>query len=194
MGSLTISLRQHWKFFRLYFKARKMVGAFIPSSRALARATLDAARVDTAPVIIEFGPGTGVFTKEILKRMRPDARLLVFEIMPEFIEILREQFDDPRIEIIPHSAVELPAELDKRGIDKVESIVCGLPFNSFPPALTRQILEPARDRLTDNGVLACIQQTPFQLKLLRSIFPRVRVVRYILLNVPPSFVFACDKG
>jgi phospholipid N-methyltransferase len=191
LDNISNSLRDHWTFFRLYFKARKLIGSVIPSSPALTTAMLDAARVDEAPVVVEFGAGTGPFTGAILKRMRPDARLLAFEVMPEFIEILNARFDHPRLEIIPHSAEDLEAELDRRGIDKVSSIVCALPFNAFPPELTDRILTTVRGRLADDGVLAIVQQTRFQMKRFRLIFPDVRVHRHVLLNIPPTYVIEC---
>ena len=41
---------------------------------------------DDARVIAEYGPGEGVHTREIVRRMRPDAELLVFEARPRFLE------------------------------------------------------------------------------------------------------------
>ena len=34
---------------------------------------------ERASVIVEYGPGVGTLTAEILRRMRPDARLVVIE-------------------------------------------------------------------------------------------------------------------
>jgi phospholipid N-methyltransferase len=189
--SLTDGIKQYWTFFRLYFRARKLIGSVIPSSPALSGAVLDAAGVDHAKTIVEYGAGTGPMTSPILKRMRPDARLLAFELLPEFVQILHHRFDDPRMEIIARSAEALEEELDQRGIDRVDSIVCALPFNAMPPEVSRNILETARRRLADDGVLALVQQTRFQLKLIRSIFPDVRIHRYVMLNIPPTYVVAC---
>ena len=57
-----------------------MLGSLIPSSRFLVNDVLNQVDWDKARVIVEYGPGVGTITQEILKRMRPDAVLLALEL------------------------------------------------------------------------------------------------------------------
>ena len=58
-----------------------MLGSLIPSSRFLVNDVLNQVDWDKARVIVEYGPGVGGITAEILRRMRPDARLIAIEII-----------------------------------------------------------------------------------------------------------------
>ena len=46
----------------------KMTGAIAPSSHRLSELITDIAELSKADSVIEFGPGTGVFTEKILKK------------------------------------------------------------------------------------------------------------------------------
>ena len=73
-------------FIKQFFKDKKMVGAVSPSTRFLAEKMLENIDFNTSKLIIELGPGTGVFTDEIIKRMASDAVLLTFELNDNFYE------------------------------------------------------------------------------------------------------------
>jgi phospholipid N-methyltransferase len=68
-----------------------------------------------AQVIVELGAGNGIFTHEILRRMRPDAVLICFEIHPKFCEMLRENISDKRFMLIEDSAENLQKHLEQQG-------------------------------------------------------------------------------
>lgn len=72
------SLRHPWK-----------VGWLLSSSRFLVNEVLSQIDWVKASVIVEYGPGVGTFTVELLRRMRPDAQLIALEINPRFVEYLR---------------------------------------------------------------------------------------------------------
>src|SRR6478672_5619723 len=63
-------------FARNFFKFPTMLGSLIPSSSFLVNDLLSQVEFSRARVIVEYGPGVGTFTQEILRRMRPDAFLV----------------------------------------------------------------------------------------------------------------------
>src|SRR5436190_12756502 len=68
-------------------------GSILPSSRALGRALVSAARKATSPRrILEVGPGTGAVTAEILQALRPGDRLDIVEINAHFVRLLEQRF------------------------------------------------------------------------------------------------------
>lgn len=152
---------------------------------------LDTSGVEQAQVIAEFGPGTGVFTDEIIRRMRPDARLLVFEVDPQFVADLQARINDPRVAVIDDSAGSIGEQLAQRALPAVDCIVSGLPFTSLPRPVTHDILQATRTTLRPGGVFVTYQYTPVLRDLLRSYFPDTRIRRFVLRNLPPALVFEC---
>src|ERR1700732_4701115 len=77
-------------FARNFFRHPRMLGSIVPSSRFLIRQLLEPVDWAQARVIVEYGPGVGVITFEVLRRMRPDAMLIAIETNPAFVSYLRE--------------------------------------------------------------------------------------------------------
>ena len=71
-------------FLREFFKANRMVGSVLPSSRFLSGKMLAPIDFSKSKVVVELGPGTGVFTKALLKAMPQDSQLLVIELNEAF--------------------------------------------------------------------------------------------------------------
>lgn len=193
MGAMMSSTgrREWWQFVRGFLRAPRTVGSIAPSSRYLVAAMLDAAQVERRHVMAEFGPGTGVFTTEIVRRMRPDARLLVFEIDPGFVARLRHRIRDPRVTVIQGSAADLKQHLLALGAEQVDCIVSGLPFTSLPREVTHAILQTTRECLAPGGLFVTYQYTPMLLRLLRTYFPTMRIASFVLRNLPPALVLVC---
>src|ERR1700692_749825 len=72
-------------FARNFFRHPRMLGSIVPSSRFLIKQLLEPVDWAQARVIVEYGPGVGSITTEILRRMRPDASLIAIETNPEFV-------------------------------------------------------------------------------------------------------------
>jgi len=66
-----------------------------------------------ARVVVEYGPGVGTITQEILKRMRSDAVLAVIELNPQFVSFLQKRIQDPRLRVIHGSASDAKQVLAK---------------------------------------------------------------------------------
>ena len=77
------------QFLKTFFKERKQVGALAPSSKFLVKKMCDKIDFNNARYIVELGPGTGVFTEELLKRAHPDCRIVVIELNEKFYEFLK---------------------------------------------------------------------------------------------------------
>src|SRR5213079_544922 len=104
-------------FFKRFLQRPLQVASIIPSSKALVDRV--ASKMDfTGPrVIAEYGPGEGVHSREIARRMSPDSTLILFELDPAFFHDLERQFArDRRVHVVHGDAARLPEELEKRGI------------------------------------------------------------------------------
>src|ERR1700755_3392457 len=100
-------------FFRNFFRHPRMLGSIIPSSRFLIKQLLQPIDWDRARVIVEYGPGVGGITAEILRRMRPDAQWVAIELNHEFVSFLRRSLVDERIHVVEGSAADVKEILQK---------------------------------------------------------------------------------
>src|ERR1700737_2908454 len=77
-------------FARNFLSHPRMLGSIVPSSRFLINHLLEPIDWAQARVIVEYGPGVGVITAEVLRRMGPDTMLIAIETNPDFVSYLRD--------------------------------------------------------------------------------------------------------
>jgi phosphatidylethanolamine/phosphatidyl-N-methylethanolamine N-methyltransferase len=143
-------------FVRQLLKDRRNTGAVLPSSNILAKTMTRAiARREGPKRVLEVGPGTGPFTRAILRSLRDGDEFHIVEISPIFCRRLEEKVlrkfrrEHPQIRVQLHCA---PIELAKLE-DGFDFIVCGLPFNNFTPQTVRSIFRRLIRLLADGGEL-----------------------------------------
>lgn len=189
MSSIKIDIHERIRFFRSFLANPRAVGAILPTSKKAVRDMLDMADFGQARCVAELGAGTGAYTEEILKRLRPDARLLGFEVDQDLVETLSGRLSDPRLEVIHDSAENIENYLSEG--EKVDVIVSGLPFTSLPEKIKQNMFEQVKRVLAPDGVMVAIQYSTFVQKDLERYFDSVRR-RVSFVNVPPAFLFACS--
>ena len=64
-------------FMYQYFHQPRTVGALLPSSTHLAKKIVKGIDFEHAACIVEYGPGTGVFTRELIRRRSARTTLLL---------------------------------------------------------------------------------------------------------------------
>jgi phospholipid N-methyltransferase len=175
------------RFLRSFLTSPRQVGAVLPTSRRTVRDTLSMAPVERARCVVEIGAGTGVYTREILARIGPEARLLAFEIDPNLARALETEIADPRLSVVNDSAAEVASHL---GAEKADILVSAVPFTSLPKGLGREILEASRAALAPGGAMLVLQYSPLVESQLRRTFGSVRR-RLSPLNLPPAFLYEC---
>jgi phospholipid N-methyltransferase len=173
-----------------FFKHPKMLGSIIPSSRFLIERVLSEVDWNRARVMVEYGPGVGTFTSEILKRMSPDGVLIVFETNPDFVQFLRASFPDPRLQVVHGSAAEVKTVLTGRGLEGADYVISGIPFSTLPEQVRADILEATRGALTPEGAFLVYQFSPKVLQYLEQFFTRV-TRGFEPWNILPAQIFSC---
>lgn len=136
-------------FLREFFRAPHKIGAVAPSSTALAREIVRAAGVAQSSVIVEYGAGTGAFTKEILRRKPPEAAFLAIDSNPCMVEILRQRF--PGLTVLQNCVEETPRLLQQFRLVHADCIVSGLPWSSFSGDLQDRLLGATLQALRSGG-------------------------------------------
>jgi phospholipid N-methyltransferase len=179
--------------FRRFLARPLQVAYVLPSSKGLVRRVLDKMDFEKARVFVEFGAGEGCYTRELAKRLAPDAKLLAFELDNHLADHLREQFrGDDRVLIYNQDAASFREELHKLGFSEADYVVSGIPFSYLEPKKKKEILRAVHEGLTPDGQFIVYQVTP-ELKAHTKMFA-AHEVEYFLASIPPMFIVACHKS
>jgi len=178
-------------FIKQFFKDRQMVGAVSPSTRFLGERMMENIDFEKSKLLIELGPGTGVFTDILIDRMHKDAKLLVFELNDQFYASLSARIDDPRVQII-HDSAEFLNKYTENG-EKMDAIISSLPLMIFPEELRNNVVQASYDILKPKGKYVQFQYSLQSKKLLESVYKKV-TVKFTIKNFPPAFVYTCLKS
>ena len=177
-------------FARNFFRHPRMLGSIVPSSRFLIKQLLEPIDWAQARVIVEYGPGVGSITAEMLRRMRPDASLIAIETNPEFVCFLRSSTEDERLHVVEASAESVVEILRQHGHEKASYIISGIPFSTISAPLRERILRKTCSMLEPHGSFLVYQFSTRVLQDLQRIFRYVRH-QFEPLNVLPAHLFFC---
>ena len=180
------------EFLREGIKNLKTVGTIMRSSRFLCSKVVSLSQLGGAKCIVELGAGDGVMTKHILARMPADAKLFAFEINPRFCELLKN-IDDDRLNVIEDSAENLGHHLSENGFSEIDTVFSALPFVVIPDDVATTIVNNCHQFLKPLGQFLQIHYSLLEKDLYKKIFSEVDVT-FHLLNIPPTFIFACSKA
>ncbi len=187
------------QFIRQFMRHPTKTGAIAPSSPALAELITASADLSQACVVVEFGPGTGVFTEKILARLGSEALFFALEVNPDFVAATRARCAQA---LVYHdSATQASTYLKTHGHTHCDRIISGLPWAAFNEQLQDDLLDTVSDILSPGGrflTFAYIQglALPSGLrfrKKLQSRFARVRTTRIVWANLPPALVYCVEK-
>lgn len=179
-------------FVKEFVRNPAIVGSLVPSSRALAAAITAPIDFDRATCIVEYGPGTGVFTDLLLLRRRTETVLVLIEVNHRFAQQLGARYAGlPNVHVIYGSADKTGQYLQKIGVEQVDYVVCGLPFSSLPQGLGGQILAHTQHLLQPAGQLILFQYTLRKKRLFARFFHRVART-HVLRNMPPAYVMVYE--
>ena len=181
---------QRLLFARTFFRHPIMLGSVIPSSRFLIREVLDPIHWGRAQVLVEYGPGVGTITGEILARMRPHATLIAIETNPDFVRYLRSAYPDDRLRVVQGSAADVRTILREHGFESANYIISGIPFSTLPAPARERILRDTRAALEPGGSFLVYQFSARVLADLKRVFGDVQR-GFQLLNILPAHLFFC---
>lgn len=178
-------------FIKQYITKPRTVGAILPSSRYLANKMVEGIDFDCAKCIVEYGPGTGIFTDKLVKNRKENTVILLLEYNYEFYKKLKEKYkNEPNMHIINDSAEYIDKYLNEYNIPTIDYIVSGLPFASLPQSVSSAILDKTRKYLNENGKFITFQYTLFKKGFIKQYFDDISIKREVR-NIPPAYVFSC---
>ena len=187
------------KFLKEFIRAPATTGAVVPSSSFLAEAMVAELGIARAEVVLEYGPGTGVFTEYILRGMKPGSKFAAIELNPRFAEVFKQRY--PSVTLFQDSVANARAICDLAGMSSVDCIVSGLPWATFSQAMQvtflyemMRVLKPG-GIFTTFGYVHALMLPPAKrfARLLPNYFTTVSKSDVVWFNVPPAFVYRCRR-
>lgn len=192
-------MRDHVHFLGAFVKRPFDTGAVAPSSARLAERMTEGMGLAEAETVVELGPGTGVFTRVIQVQLKPQAHFLCLEINPQLAEVLAGRF--PRAQVVNDCAENLARHLEAGGRSSADCVISGLPWAAFKRERQERLLGAVVGALRPGGRFATfaylhaswLQPGRRFRGLLESRFPRVETSAVVWRNLPPAFVYRCQK-
>jgi len=165
----------------------KNIASVTPSSTFTVKKTTRGIDFSKDNVIVEFGPGTGVFPEYLLKNMTTGSKLILIELNTEFADILHG-IQDERVSVYNESAEMVQDILDNEGIITVDYFISGIPFSFLDEDMKDRILSRASKMLAPEGRFLAYQTSSHLKKPLLRHFQNVETT-YEWRNIPPMCIF-----
>ncbi|MDP3779451.1 MAG: methyltransferase [bacterium] len=184
-------IRERIQFIKT-FKSDKNVAAIVPSSKFVVRDVIKRFPKNVNSVI-ECGPGEGVMTKAVLKRLDPAGRMLVIESNLQFTDILRE-IHDSRLLITEGRAQDMAGYAKDYDMNQTDLILASIPFSFLKPIERRQFVRDAYELLASEGILIIFHQySPLMYRSVKKVFGNTKLTLETR-NLPPCFIMIARKG
>jgi phosphatidylethanolamine/phosphatidyl-N-methylethanolamine N-methyltransferase len=193
-------MNNNLRFLRAFLRRPMTTGAIAPSSRSLAARMVEDMGLREARTVVELGPGTGCFTRAILDEIGPETLFLAVEVNPEFARHLRAELPS-RVQVINDSIEHLAEHLSAHGRPAADCILSGIPWAGFSGPLQERLLGAVASALRPGGRFATFayihaaslpSARRFR-RLLEARYREVQTTPVVWRNLPPAFVYRCEK-
>ncbi len=197
LEKLDPALAERLQFLSAFLREPARVGSFVPSSPALAEAMVHGCDLRNARTVVEFGAGTGAFTRLIRERMGGHTTFLALELDDNHVRGLRQRF--PGVHVYRDSAERVQKYLASHRRTKADYIISGLPWANMPVKEQERILEAVLNSLAPDGLFTTFAYVHARWlprarrfrERLEYYFGKVRTSRIIWRNLPPALVYRC---
>ena len=176
-------------FFKIALKDHKVAAISESSSWAVDR-VVELLPKDTR-YAVEYGPGTGVMTRRILRGLPEDGKLVAIELNKELFHALGK-IKDLRFEPVLDDVLDWTKRSSDEKADSVDAVISTIPF-SFLNARERNILiERTFRMLRPGGRFITCQFSLLVFPLIRRYFRKAKFSIEVR-NFPPYFVMWGEK-
>ncbi|GAA5505304.1 hypothetical protein Rcae01_00748 [Novipirellula caenicola] len=195
-----MSMNNTLTFLKNFVRNPTQVGAIAPSSPGLVKTMVEWFDWESARNVVEFGPGTGVFTEGIVQRLHPDAKFFAIERSAELVAATRSRC--PSVTVYEDSVTNVVELCRRESMPHVDAVICGLPWASFSKSLQAEIMDSMLEVLRPGGQFATFAYWQglalpagqrFSSRLKKT-FPHVGRSPTVWRNIPPAFVYRCTRA
>ena len=187
------------KFLREFVSKPTVTGAIAPSSGFLAKAMVADLNLRAAEAVLEYGPGTGIFTGHIVEQLGPGSKFAAIDLTPRLAQMFRARH--PGVPLFQDTVANARLICNHAGIGMADCIISGLPWASFSAATQSKFLDEMMRVLKPGGHFVTFAYVhgvwlpPGKrfAALLPRYFSSVQVSAIVWLNLPPAFVYRCRR-
>lgn len=193
------NLESSWKFFNQFRKDAFNTGAIVPSSKSLANYITNIINLSEKKSVVELGSGTGVFTKEIARKLSKTSTFFALELSEYFANQTRQNCPDATV--YQDDAINIQKYLNKNNKENCDCIISGLPWSCFSEIKQQELINSIYNSLEEGGeflTFAYIQSSflPQGIKFKKILEKKFKITiqtKIVWTNLPPAFVYKCIK-
>jgi phospholipid N-methyltransferase len=188
-------------FFNRFLRKPANVASICPSSRHLSRKMVTDLQFRPDDVILEFGPGTGAFTREVhgLQQGNRVPCYLGIEKDPNMHDYLVRTFDD--LHFVRGDVRDVKSICGARNFPPATVVICGVPLTLMDDDALSGLLSDVSDCMADTAVFRAFSYlhcypTAAASRLrahLRASFEGDYDSAPVIRNLPPALVFTGEK-
>jgi phospholipid N-methyltransferase len=179
-------------FLSSFIKSPTEVAAIAPSSKYIIKKIKKNIDFSKTNCIVEYGPGVGTITKDLLKNLNEDSKLICFESNPDFCKFIEKNIDDPRLIIVNDVAEKIDFHLKQLNVQDIDYVISGIPFSLIKTGDKKDIVKKTGDSLKRGGKFIVYQYSRHMKKYLGEYFNKIST-DFEIRGIPPTFIFACEK-
>ena len=186
------------QFLKEFVNRPQEIGAIVPSSPALAREVVRSIAWDKVQVAVEYGPGLGAITGEILTRTE-GKDFFAIELNQAYADRFRRSYPD--VPLYRDSVANVVSIAAEHGVEAIDCVISGLPWAIFSDAAQDELLDAMFQVLREGGQfvtfaymhgLALPAGRRFREKLTRR-FRKLDRSPVVWRNTPPAVVYHCVR-
>ncbi len=171
----------------------KDVASITPTSIRCVKKVCKHIDFDQDLLIVEYGPGDGVFSRYLLDHMTPGSKLVMVEANEDFARHLEQSIEDPRSHVVNGLAGDVMEMLEESDIGRVDYVISGIPFSFIDPDRKQQILQATKTILRPGGKFLAYQTSGHLKKPVMDVFGNF-TTEFEILNIPPYFIYEVVKN
>jgi len=169
---------------KIFFLAQlfrdRQIAAFGPTRAAAVRSICQRNFPKDKPVnLVEYGPGTGVFTLYLAEYLHPHSHLLVVEQNKEFVDTLHKAIAEAgdklkcRVTVVNGDARNIAAILKEHEMGPIDFALSGIPFSFLSEKEKMDLVQETFAMLKPDGAFLVYQFSYHMVRFLKRVFPAV---------------------
>jgi len=179
-------------FFKTFIKDRD-VASVVPTSLRCVKKVCTHIDFTKDILLVEYGPGNGVFSKYLLEKMSAGSRLILIESNEDFVKDLKRTIKDSRVKIYNMLAGDVESILEPEDVGNVDYVLSGIPFSFLKKDRKRQVLNTTKAILKEGGKFVAYQTSGHLKKPVMEVFGNYDV-EMEMLNIPPYLIYDVVKN
>ena len=178
-------------FFTEFLRNPRQNASIVPSAPAACEKMFEGLDMHAMQYVVELGPGTGCFTREMMVQLPSTAQVLVLEINPTFCQKLEAEYGH-RFHVRQESAHLMDEVVSSLDWPRVDLVVSGLPY-TLPDAVISPLFQSLK-RHTDQGAIFRFftYVPPLMKRKYESMGFDLTLEHVVVKNVPPMWIYSAQ--